>query len=677
MRVAFILLAHEKPAHLQPLLQGLLAAGADVYLHYDASSPHNLKDATATWGLDALPGHLYHAKRVRVTWGEWSIVQATLNCLYLARQQGYNADYFMLISGSCMPIKPISVLQSFLQERGDADYVEAVNAYEKHWVTDGIQTKHKIKRRLPLNHTPYMGSQWWCLRASTVDSVLKAIDRRPKILRFYRRTWVPDELFFQTMVGNLVPLDETSSEILTRYKFNSWGVPRVYFDDDYAELLADSAFFARKISHRASRLKGSLQALFSLLPGDFHKLVDGKDTELAVQLRGKFLLECELGALRWFSLAESLENEYDYIKSIPNPMLVIVSASPETRTAAIQALRAIPDFVVYGDILDGEQLEFGPESSAVAGYRPENVKLARHKWHYFLGELAFHAKGKALAFSLGRDPLRYLEILHWRQNLTVLVVDNDAGPQDASLRGKISDALQPLFVHSQVTHAVGKDSHCRFRRLSLAQFRKLVREAAADNRGPRRLIDSISFNNNWPSALRTAVDRYEFLKSIPNAMLVVYSTDESVARLAIEGLKSHAKHLALGDVFSCVPPLRENVDWHCYLGDLAYVAGRRTLAFILRPEHAFIIETLRWKKNLTVMLLEAELTSAVSESGGLSEILEAKRTRERYHEGLREMRALLSDRHCEVYDTQFWGPPVLDDVLERVLASPRLATLAS
>lgn len=182
MKVSFILLAHEHPAHLKSLIEPLLKAGSNIYVHHDASSSGDLKSEVVKWGFDAYPGKIYHADRVKVVWGEWSIVQATLNCLAQVKLHDTDSDYFMLISGSCMPIKPVELLEKYLQRSGK-DHIEAVNAQEHKWVTAGLQkqrwTKYhffnwryqqplfdnslklqrklKINRKIPLGRRPIWG----------------------------------------------------------------------------------------------------------------------------------------------------------------------------------------------------------------------------------------------------------------------------------------------------------------------------------------------------------------------------------------------------------------------------------------------------------------------------------------------------------------------------------------
>jgi hypothetical protein len=449
MKIAFVLLAHEPPEHLRLLIETLLASGSDVFVHYDLNAPHDLARAAENWGLEGMPGRLFHAPRVKVAWGEWSIVQGTLNCLRLAREQGYGADYFMLISGSCMPVKPVYRLKAFLAENPGIDFIEAVNALEKTWVTGGIQKqrwskyhffnwrtharlfdfslylqrKLKLNRLPPLGHVPHMGSQWWCLRRHTVDAILSLTDRHPVLERFYRRTWVPDELFFQTMVGNLIPAGETRPEILTRYAFNSWGVPRVYYDDDLPELLAETTFFARKISHRAVRLRQSLKEVCALPNEEYQNLVSEPDSAYAQALRQRLELQRDLQKIEWFSLVPSNGNPYEYIKSIPNTIIVVASLDKNLRKRALDEFRRMPDCVVYGDILDGKCLEFGEGGAKVAGYAKQDVALARFNWHLFLGELAFRAPGKIVVFSLGASMLQYIDVLRWKMDLGVVYLD--------------------------------------------------------------------------------------------------------------------------------------------------------------------------------------------------------------------------------------------------------------
>lgn len=663
MKVSFILLAHEAPEHLQPVIETLLASGSDVYIHHDAKAPFDLRRAADTWDLNRFHGQLFHADRVHVSWGEWSIVQATLNCMRLARQHGYNADYFMLLSGSCMPIKPIHVLESFLQKNNGTDFIEVVNARQHRWVTGGIQQerweqfhyvnwrahptlfstaldvqkKLGIKRRIPLGHTPFMGSQWWCLRATTVDSILALIDKHPKLERFYHRTWVPDELFFQTMVGNIIPAENIRTEILSRYKFNSWGIPRVYYDDDAAELVAETTYFARKISHRAPRLKKTLQQVCSLDKSEYHKFINDPNNAHLTTLNERQRLKEEIKKAAWFSLITAQENEYDYIKSIPNPMVAIVSGNKEASTQLLNEFRQIKDTAVFGNLLGQECIDFGSGITTYAGYNADSVTRAHHKWHLFLGEIAFHAQGTALIFALDENPLFYLNVLRWKTNLTVIVIDE---PKEDLQRGCNLDSL---CVRSAVSLFLAKDAACRFVRLHADDYSKITRMF----RGLPMNIDELWTHLNearkimWPSLQPEITGRYEFLKSIPNPMVVVCAPDKISSEAALNVLAQH-------DDIACFSGniLFTKTDWYFAIGDIAHCSPHRMLAFALNPENIFYIETLRWKLNCTILVIEESLQDEKYENINLPFFQKKELAKSTI---IKELSILLEDKFCKAY----------------------------
>lgn len=624
MKVSFILLAHEAPEHLQPVIETLLASGSDVYIHHDAKAPFDLRRDAAAWELERFPGQLFHADRVHVSWGEWSIVQATLNCMRLAREQEYNTDYFMLLSGSCMPVKPIHTLESFLQKNNGIDFIEVVNAHQHRWITDGIQherweqfhyinwrehpalfsvvldmqKKLGIKRQLPLKHTPFMGSQWWCLRATTVDPILTLIDKHPKLERFYHRTWVPDELFFQTMVGNLIPADNIRTEILSRYKFNSWGVPRVYYDDDVAELLAETTYFARKISHRAPQLKKTLQNICALDRAAYRSFINDPRNEYLAALDERQRLKEDVKNATWFGLATSQENEFDYIKSIPNPMIAVVSGNRKTSARLLDAFRYIEDTAVFGNILGRESIDFGEGITTYAGYSADDVTRAQHNWHLFLGEIACHAQGKTIVFALDETPLPYLDVLRWKANLTVIVVDE---PDEALQQGC---DLSPLCVRGEVSLFLAKDAACRFVRLPADDLARITRTFHNLPMNIDELWNHLEEKRRtaWPSLQPGITDRYEFLKSIPNPMIIVCAPDQATSESVLNTLAQNGDvAIFSGDISFA------KKDWYFAIGDIAHCSPHRTLAFALHPENIFYIETLRWKENCTVFIIEESL----------------------------------------------------------------------
>ncbi|RUR42395.1 hypothetical protein ELY25_00420 [Vreelandella populi] len=629
VKVSFVLLAHEKPEQLKDLLGSLLNAGSNVYVHHDATTSGDLPAAVARWGYDQLPGKIYFAKRVKVVWGEWSIVQATLNCMEAIQQHDTDSDYFMLISGSCMPVKPIHLLEQYLAESGK-DHIEAVNAEKYTWVTAGlqkqrwskyhffnwryqtflfdtslkIQRKLKIKRVLPLKHTAHMGSQWWCLRRSTLDKVWSLYLNKPILKRFYRRTWVPDELFFQTIVANLVPETERSSELITRYTFNSWGVPRVYYNNDYAELLGEDRFFVRKVSHRAVKLRERLSAIAPMQVDEFASLLEAAEPERQ-QLQADAMLAKHIELNRWHSLAASIENPYDYIKSIPNPMLVLIGSDREAKAQALAELDRLDQTIVYGDLFDKYEVGAGYANRQGLIAEKGDVALMRHRWYLQLGDIAYNNPGKTLVFSLGANALEYLQVLRWNSDCHIVMVDRNAGSVINV------DLMSDLYLKSKVLHLL-LDRHCELSRVStllVAELTSILQEQQWGIRSFNRMLSNYQARVRWPSLLTNNHNHLDFLESVYSKVIVFVYEDKS----ALEGIEYYLNN-ALStplyyDLFSVIPGNDDTLDWHYYLADLAHLNARLytgVLAIAIDISSIKHLGTLRWMRNLLVISLEDE-----------------------------------------------------------------------
>lgn len=629
VKVSFILLAHESPEHLKDLLGALLSAGSNVYVHHDATASGDLSSAVSKWGYDQLPGKVHFAKRVKVVWGEWSIVQATLNCIASIQQYDTDSDYFMLISGSCMPVKPVHLLEEYLAET-KKDHIEAVNAEKYTWVTAGlqkqrwskyhffnwryqtflfdtslkIQRKLKIKRVLPLKHTAHMGSQWWCLRRKTLDKVWSTYQNKKALKSFYKRTWVPDELFFQTMVANLVPENERDSELMTRYTFNDWGIPRVYYNDDYAELLGESRFFVRKVSHRAVELRRKLATIAPMQIDDFASLLEEAETERR-QLEKNAMLKRHIDLNRWHSLDSSLENHYDYIKSIPNPMVVLIGSDRGAKNQALAELNKLEQTIVYGDLFDSREVGAGyPNREGLIG-EIHDVTLMQDKWHLQLGDIAFNNPGKTIVFSLGSNALKFLDVLRWKSDCHIVMVDQQCDQYISS------EMMSDLYLKSKVLHLL-LSRHCDLSRLSVPLVKELV-DSLKKQRWSMRSFNIMLKNRQakvrWPALLTDNHDHWDFLKSIYSKILV-FVYEEKYLLEGVEDYLQNTLSIPLYiNPFSVIPSSDSTLDWHYYLADLAHLNARTNsgvLALAISKESIKHLDTLRWKRNLLVVALEDE-----------------------------------------------------------------------
>ncbi len=286
-KIAFILLCHKDPVCVIEQARCLSGTGDYVAVHVDARAPSDVYQDIET-GVADCDNVALVKDRVKCGWGEWSLVQATLNALTFATARFGKATHFYLLSGDCMPIKSAAYAHDILDSQPydfienhdffESDWIQASlkegRLYYHHWFNERkykslfyfsfeLQKRLGLKRNTPPGLQMMIGSQWWCLRRATIEKILEFCRTRRDVMRFFSTTWIPDETFFQTLVAHLVPRDQITNRTLTLKIFGDYGLPVVFHNDHYDLLLRQDALFARKISPDAQDLKHRLAQLWA------------------------------------------------------------------------------------------------------------------------------------------------------------------------------------------------------------------------------------------------------------------------------------------------------------------------------------------------------------------------------------------------------------------------------
>ncbi|MFK7880985.1 DUF5928 domain-containing protein [Roseobacter sp.] len=320
-KIAFILLCHKDPDAIIRQSEQLTAAGDYMAIHFDARADP-LDFETIQKALKGNSNVTFASRRVKCGWGEWSLVQATLNTVQTAIETYPQATHFYMLSGDCMAIKSAEYAHQFLDENG-ADYIENFDYFDSDWIKTGMREERLIYRhffnerknkrlfyaamdlqkRIRLNRKPpqdiqiRIGSQWWCLRRETIKKVLAFAQERRDLIRFFSTTWIPDETFFQTLVPHLVPEPEIRSRTLTFLLFTDYGMPVNFYNDHYDMLIGQDFLFARKISPEAQDLKHKLGLLYAASNVKFQ--ISGEGANLFKFLTGRGRIGQRFGARFW------------------------------------------------------------------------------------------------------------------------------------------------------------------------------------------------------------------------------------------------------------------------------------------------------------------------------------------------------------------------------------------
>ena len=228
MKTCFLILAHSNPGQLEVLLEDLVKSNSDVYIHIDKKSS---LEAFVHLESDNI---FFIEERVEVFWGEFSIVEATLNLLKVAVEKKY--DYYTLLSGSDILVQTPESLVNFLRKNKGSEFINIIpmpseelnkplSRVEYYTFTQAsfkklfkspffskVFTKvanklfkNRIKRNYKkkfLLESFYAGSQWWALSNDAVTLILKYCDENIGFIDYFKHVRIPDEIFFQTILGN-------------------------------------------------------------------------------------------------------------------------------------------------------------------------------------------------------------------------------------------------------------------------------------------------------------------------------------------------------------------------------------------------------------------------------------------------------------------------------------------
>ncbi|MBL4766705.1 MAG: glycosyl transferase [Rhodobacteraceae bacterium] len=329
-KIAYILLCHKDPEAIITQAERLTAVGDYMSIHFDARAKfqHYRQIRTA---LEDNPNVTFAKKRIKCGWGEWSLVQATLNAIEAAVDAFPRATHFYMLSGDCMAIKTAEYAHQFLDDH-DADFIESFDFFESDWIKIGMKEDRLIyrhffnernskwqfyasvnaqkwlglTREIPSDIKVQIGSQWWCLRRRTIEWILEMTRKRSDVMRFFRTTWIPDETFFQTFVHHLVPEAEIQTRTLTFLMFSDYGMPVSFYNDHYDLLLSQDFLFARKISPEANDLKTRLGKLYAAR--DVHFQVSNEGRSLFKFLSGRGRIGRRF-AMRFWETESSLGRE--------------------------------------------------------------------------------------------------------------------------------------------------------------------------------------------------------------------------------------------------------------------------------------------------------------------------------------------------------------------------------
>ena len=417
MTVGIVMLCHTALNRAAEVARHWATRDCPVVIHVDKRVKRRAYDELKK-ALSDLPT-IRFSGRHPCDWGTWGIVAATQDASTVMLRDFPQVRHVYLASGSCLPLRPVDEMLTYLNDRPRTDFIESVTTEDVGWTIGGLdverftlrfpfswrkqrrlfdgyvrlQRRLHFRRRIPLGVVPHLGSQWWCLTRQTLSAILENPDRA-EIDKYFRRVWIPDESYFQTMVRQVSAHVESRS--LTLSKFDFQGKPHIFYDDHLQLLRRSDCFVARKIWPHANRLykifltdDASGQAAAEPNPGKIDRLF-AKAVERRTKGRAGLYMQSRHPNENWengrtaagYSVFEGFADLFDNF---------------ETWLGKATGTR------VHGHLFNLKKVQFAGGEKVYNGAMSDSAEMRDYNPTSFLTNLIWNTRGERQCFQYGPD----------------------------------------------------------------------------------------------------------------------------------------------------------------------------------------------------------------------------------------------------------------------------------
>jgi len=415
MTLGVIMLVHNSLDRATQVASHWVAAGCPVVIHVDAAVDRKTFRAFKA-GFDGNE-NIKFSKRHKCEWGMWGLVAATQSASELILKSYPDVRHVYLSSGSCLPLRPVAELTAYLDERPQVDFIESATTSDVPWTVGGLdeerflfrfpfswkrqrflfdkyvnlQRRIKFKRRIPQGLVPHMGSQWWCLTRQTLSAILEDPDR-DAYDRYFKKVWIPDESYFQSLARLYSTTIESRS--LTLSKFDFQGKPHIFYDDHLQLLRRSDCFVARKIWPKAGRL---YEAFLTDADNQMRK-VEPNPAKID-RIFAKAVERRTIGRAGLYMQSRFLDQHWE--NGVTSAPYSVFQGFAELFEDFESWLTKATDCRVHGHLFAPDRAEFAGGEKVLNGVLTDGAKLRDYNSQAFLTNLIWNTRGERQCFQYG------------------------------------------------------------------------------------------------------------------------------------------------------------------------------------------------------------------------------------------------------------------------------------
>jgi len=256
MKIAFFITAHKFERQFEWLFKSIWNPDDVFLIHISTAAPDEY--VRTVQRMTESCGNVHFLPRMTITWGGWSLVEATLAAIRFFCKHPAEWDYFINLSGQDYPLRPIDELRSFLRKHDGTNFIQMTHIDDEpfhirrrlHWY---CIEHHGQLRRLPIPNLRAMRARvnWyghlWCNLSRDFCNWLDTNETTEAYRRALRHTKIPDEFFFQSAIMQSPFADTVNLDPHRYLKFKMGAAgPKTLTSKDLDLMLGSQAFFARK-----------------------------------------------------------------------------------------------------------------------------------------------------------------------------------------------------------------------------------------------------------------------------------------------------------------------------------------------------------------------------------------------------------------------------------------------
>lgn len=266
-RIAYYIATYKEPERVVRLVNRVQSASDFMYIHFDKMiGAERFEEWKRIIEKKCPNKNIKIVSKFRCKWGSFGSVDAVLTAINY--YEDFDYDYFIYLTGDCYPLKSPEYIKKVLDGQNCA-FMEFFKLPYAGWWHGGLNRINsrfyfvpisrypyvwvvhlpRLKKGLPYGLQPYGGHGGACLPKRHCSYIAQYVKENPQLMNFFKRSFAPDEMFFETILLNSPFKSEVVNDCKKYVDFSeNKPHPKNLTKADLERLKESGKLFARKFT---------------------------------------------------------------------------------------------------------------------------------------------------------------------------------------------------------------------------------------------------------------------------------------------------------------------------------------------------------------------------------------------------------------------------------------------